>query len=164
MKIPLLILILQLTPSLGDIARQERARQKDGTVAATTKTITNETLGTAIAEPEALPASDKPANKAADTAKPHDEAWWRDAFKEARSDVQRAEDRSKVLELEIRKLKLDLLTKSDLYNREGVLGPQITAKEKDLDAAHKDADTARSKVTQLEEDLRRAGAPSGWSR
>ena len=57
---------------------------------------------------------------------------WRDAFKQARDDVKRAEDRAQVLQLELNKLNMDLLTRSDIYNREGQLNPLIDAKNKEL--------------------------------
>jgi hypothetical protein len=59
---------------------------------------------------------------------------------------------------------MDLLTRSDIYNREGVIGPQITAKKMELGAAETEAEQARKNVAQLEDDLRRAGGPPGWAR
>ena len=159
--------------SLGDAARQERARQKASTG---NLKVTNETLGTA----EGPPSSAEPANtdtgatkavapKADDTAEatsetPHDEASWRAAFSHARDAVKRAEDRIQIVQVELNKLNLDLLTRSDIFNREGQLAPLIEAKNKELADAEKDLSAAREKVTQLETDLRKSGAPSGWAR
>ena len=182
MKTALLILVFNSMVfaqgvSLGDAARQERARQKNSTG---NLKITNETLGTA----EALPPSAEPAKTDADTAKaadgksedktdakvdataesPHDEAGWREAFKQARDAVKRAEDRTEVLQLELNKLNLDLLTRSDIFNREGQINPLIESKNKELAEAEKSLQAAREKVTQLETDLRRSGSPSGWAR
>jgi FtsZ-binding cell division protein ZapB len=163
--------------SLGDIARQERARQKSVT---SKNPVTNETLGTAAAlpptsEPEkaasdrakpAAAATDSEAAKPADATAdgPHDEATWRDAFKQARDKIKRAEDRVQVLQLELNRLNMDLLTRSDIYNREGQIPPLINAKNEELAKAERDADEARERVSQLENELRRAGAPFGWSR
>jgi hypothetical protein len=182
MKTALLILVFNSMVfaqgvSLGDAARQERARQKNSTG---NLKVTNETLGTA----EALPPSAEPAKTDADTAKaangnvedktdvqagapaegPHDEATWREAFRQARDAVKRAEDRSEILQLELNKLNLDLLTRSDIFNREGQINPLIDAKNKELADAEKSLNAAREKVTQLETDLRRSGSPSGWAR
>jgi hypothetical protein len=187
MKTALLILVMNSmlsaqTQSRGDIGRQERARQKS----TTSKTVvTNETLGTAAEEPPPPPAektagkdaeneTGKPAAEpakqgdsktapATDT-KPHDEAWWRDAFKQARDDVKRAEDQSKVLQLELDQLNTDLLIKSDIFNKEGQIVPLINAKNEELAKSEKALEQARQKVTQLEDELRRSGAPAGWSR
>jgi len=182
MKTALLILVFNSMVfaqglSLGDAARQERERQKNSTG---NLKITNETLGTA----EALPPSAEPAKTDADTAKsadgkgedktnvkadataeiPGDEASWREAFRQARDAVKRAEDRTEILQLELNKLNLDLLTRSDIFNREGQINPLIDAKNKELAEAEKSLQAAREKVTQLETDLRRSGSPSGWAR
>ena len=178
MKTALLILVLNTMafaqgPSLGEVARQERARQKSSTG---NLKVTNETLGTA----EALPPPVEPVKANAESPKtsdaktdvktdakaegPHDEASWREAFKQARDAVKRAEDHAQVVQLELNKLNMDLLTRSDIYNREGQLNPLIDAKNKELAASEKSVNDARDSVTQLEDDLRRSGAPVGWSR
>jgi hypothetical protein len=184
MKFAWLILVLAptvvraQTPSVADVARQERARQKNLT---STVKVTNESLGTKVAEPtpaappapakaaaEAVPekAAETPAEAATPPSSPapHDEKSWRDAFKMARDDMKRADDRVQVLKLELSKLNMDLLTRDDIYNKEGQLVPKIAAKNTELAAAEKDADKSRKKVTQLEDDLRRSGSPIGWSR
>jgi hypothetical protein len=178
MKTALLILVFNSMVfaqgvSLGDAARQERARQKNSTG---NLKVTNETLGTA----EALPPSAEPVKPEAEAAKdadgkgeaktdttaesPHDEATWREAFRQARDAVKRAEDRAQIVQLELNKLNMDLMTRSDIFNREGQLQPLINEKNEELAAAEKSVIAAREKVSQLENDLRRSGSPSGWSR
>jgi hypothetical protein len=172
--VALLIVALQTTapsasPTLADVARRERTRQKTAT---SESVFTNESVHPEVEPPsppdkpaaETLKPPDSEAGGAAAPAAEHNEAWWRDAFSKARDDVKHAEDRVKVLQLELNRLNTDLLTRSDIYNRENVLGPQITAKNLELAGAEKDADQARAKVTKLEDDLRHAGAPIGWSR
>ncbi len=78
--------------------------------------------------------------------------------------MKRAEDRAQIVQLELNKLNLDLLTRSDVFNREMQLNPLIDAKNKELAESEKSLDAAREKVSQLENDLRRSGSPSGWSR
>jgi hypothetical protein len=178
MKTALLILIFNAMvfaqgPSLGDVARQERARQKSNTG---NIKVTNETLGTAAA----LPPGSEPVKSEAEPGKPldgkaeaksdekteapYDEATWRDAFKKARDEVKRAEDRALLVQLELNKLNMDFLTRSDIYNREGQLKPLIDAKNEELAASEKAANDAREKLDRLEIDLRRSGSPIGWSR
>lgn len=177
MKTALLILVFNSMVfaqgvSLGDAARQERARQKNSTG---NLKVTNETLGTA----EALPPSAEPDKTDADAAKAvdaktakadikaedlHDEAAWREAFRQARDTVKRAEDRTQVVQLELNKLNMDLLTRSDIFNKEGQLNPLIDAKNKELAESEKAVISAREKLTQLEDDLSRSGAPVGWAR
>jgi hypothetical protein len=178
MKTALLILVFNSMVfaqgvSLGDAARQERARQKASTG---NIKVTNETLGTA----GALPPAAEPVKADAESPKtsdvkadvksddkgegPHDEASWRDAFKQARDAVKRAEDHLQTVQLELNKLNLDLLTRSDIFNREGQINPLIDAKNLELADSEKSLNAAREKVSQLENDLRRSGSPSGWSR
>jgi len=186
MKTALLILIFNSMVfaqelSLGDVARKERARQKSSTG---NIKVTNETLGTDAA----LPTPAEPVKTEVESAKatdskgeakteakgetkteakaegPSDEATWRDAFKQARDAVKRAEDRAQIVQLELNKLNMELLTRSDIYNREGQLNPLIDAKNKELAASEKTINDARQRVTQLENDLRRSGSPVGWSR
>ena len=182
MKTALLILVFNSMVfaqgvSLGDAARQERARQKNSTG---NLKVTNETLGTAAALPpeEEAAKADATAAKAADIKEdtkkgadanaaaeaPHDEASWRESFKQARDAVKRAEARAQTVQLELNKLNLDLLTRSDIYNREGQLNPLIDAKNKELAESEKAVIEARENVTRLEDALNRAGAPSGWAR
>ena len=185
MKTALLILVFNSMVfaqgvSLGDAARQERARQKASTGNLKVTKVTNETLGTAAAltpEEEAAKAdadaakdaapkgegkADVKANAAAES--PHDEASWREAFKQARDAVKRAEDRRQTVQLELNKLNLDLLTRSDIYNREGQLNPLIDAKNKELAESEKAVNEAHDNVTQLEDALSRSGSPVGWAR
>jgi hypothetical protein len=181
MKIALLILVFNSMVfaqgvSLGDAARQERARQKNSTG---NLNVTNESLGTAegppsVAEPPktdtdaakaaAAKGEDNPDAQADSAEEPHDEAGWRAAFSHARDAVKRAEDRVQIVQTELNKLNLDLLTRSDIFNREMTLAPLIDAKNKELADAEKDLAAARDKVSQLETDLRKSGAPSGWAR
>ena len=168
------------TSPVADAARQERARQKNST---SKVLVTNESLGTkpveaapatpsTPAKPESDAKTAKPGEAAESTAPPadpatapvRDEKWWRENFKSARDDAKRADDRVQVLQLEYNRLNMDMLTRDDIYNKEGQLGPKLALKKTELETAGKDADKAHKKVTQLEDDLRRSGSPIGWSR
>ena len=93
-----------------------------------------------------------------------DEKYWRDAFQNARNEMRRAEDRVQVLEARVKELNTQFLNRSDIYNRENRIGPELTATQKDLDTAKKDAEQARNKVANLEEELQRSGGLPGWAR
>jgi len=177
MKVVLLVLALQTaaiaqTPSLADAAKQERARRQNLPPA---PVINNETVrnSTAPAISDLTAKSPekgevKPGEKTTDKAKgegaPHDEAWWRETFQKARTDVKRAEDHAKVVELELNQLNTDFLQRSDVYNRENVIGPKLDDKRKELATAQSQVDRAREKLAQLEEDLRQSGGAPGWAR
>lgn len=176
MKALLLVLVLQSaaiaqTPSLADAAKQERERRQN---LPPTRVITDQTIRDLTAPPISdLVAKSpdkgeaKPDEKSADkktAVESHDEAWWREAFGKAREEVKRAEEKVKVAELELNQLNKDFLTRSDIFNREGVIGPQLEAKRNELTVAQTQADRAREKLAQLEEDLRRSGGLPGWAR
>jgi len=171
------VVCAQTTSPIADAARQERARQKNST---SKILVTNETLGTTPVDPApatpsatAKPESEAKTEKAGETADAttaptaapvRDEKWWRESFKVARDEAKRADDRAQVLKLEFNKLNMDMLTRDDIYNKEGQLGPKLASKKLELETAEKDADKAHKKITQLEDDLRRSGSPIGWSR
>lgn len=175
---PLLLLVFAFETSaqtIADIARKERARQKQ--VQRLNKgTYTNATA--AAAAPPAKPAEVAPAAEATPekkeeaAAKPtgpvdnqgRDEKYWRDAFQKARDDLRRAEEKAQIIDVRLKDLNTQLLRQSDIYNRENVLGPQITSTQKELDAAKIEVEQARNKIANLEEDLRASGGLPGWAR
>ncbi len=164
-----LLLIFALSSpaqTIADIARRERARQRQ---------IQPQNKGTytnATAAVPPAPAKAAPEVKAQAPATPtgladnqgRDEKYWRDAFQKARTDLRRAEDATLILEAKLKDLNTQLLRQSDIYNRENVLGPQITAARKDLDTAKGQVEQARNKVSNLEEEMRAAGGLPGWAR
>ena len=163
--------------TLADIARKERERQKQ----AETKnkgTFTNaNSAGTPAAAPQqpANPtaAPEKPAEKKEETAakptgprdnKGRDEKYWRDAFQKARDAVRQADEKVQLQENKIKNLNTQFLRQDDIYNKENVLGAQLTAAQKDLETAKAEAEQARKNVSNLEDELRAAGGLPGWSR
>ena len=78
--------------------------------------------------------------------------------------MKRAEEKAQLLDLRVKDLNSQLLNRSDIYNRENQLGPQITAAQMQLEDARVEAEQAKKKVTDLEDELRRAGGPPGWAR
>jgi hypothetical protein len=159
--------------SLADIARRERARQKQ-TGTQNKGTYTNATAAGAAApsQPTATAAAlEKPAEKEV-AAKPtgptdnkgRDEKYWRDAFKKAREGVRQADDKVQLQEARLKDYNTQLLRQNDIYNKENILGPIITQTQKDLEAAKADAEQARNNVTKLEDELRASGGLPGWAR
>ena len=154
--------------TLADVARRERERQKRlhsevvVTNGATTTTAAS-TSSTAATTPAAN--AETPAKPTGPTDnKGHDEKYWRAQFQKARDDVKRAEEKVQLLDLRVKDLNSQLLNRSDIYNRENQLGPQITAAQMQLEDARVEAEQAKKKVTDLEDELRRAGGPPGWAR
>jgi hypothetical protein len=155
--------------SLADIARRERERQKRlhseaVVVNGATTTTAASTSSTSATSAVATPPADAARPTGPTDNKGHNEKYWRDLFQKARNDQKRAEERVQLLDLRVKDLNSQLLNRTDIYNRENQLGPQITAAQKELDDARAQAELAKKKVTDLEDELRRAGGPPGWAR
>jgi peptidoglycan hydrolase CwlO-like protein len=149
---------------LADIARQERERQKRlhstvVVVGTTTSTIASTSKTAAATNPPNATAPTGPRDNNG-----HDEKYWRTQFDNARAALKKAQDNVQILDLKIKDLNTQMLRQSDMYNREYRLGPQIAETQKQLDEANKQADDAKQKIADLEDELRRAGGPPGWSR
>ena len=173
--------------TLADVARRERERQKQ-TAPRSKGTFTNaNAAGTPAAAPQpsnpAPAAGTQPLNPLAaagtvaekkedNAAKPigptdnkgRDEKYWRDAFQKAREAVKQADEKVQLQETRVKDLNTQMLRQNDIYNKENVLGPIITAAQKDLDAATAEAAQARNNVSKLEDELRASGGLPGWAR
>ena len=156
--------------TIADIARRERASRQ---APQKTSTVTNSTLNPnapvvgETAEPAATPSKGASAGEPAAIPPPvqadtRDETYWRQQFDRARTEVSRAENQVSVAQLELNSANRDLLTRS--YDPDG-RGPRAVAEAtKRLEDANQSVAAARAALTQLEEELRRAGAPAGWAR
>jgi len=152
--------------TLADIARRERERQKrlhselivvNG---ATTTTAASTSSTSAVPTPPA--EAGRPTGPTDN--KGHDEKYWRAQFQKARDDAKRAEEKAQILDLRVKDLNSKLLNRSDIYNRENQLLPEINAAQNELEQARAQAEQAKKKITDLEDELRRAGGPPGWAR
>lgn len=154
--------------SLADIARKERHRQK-GLQSKHTYSNAGQAVSTAAGSggtsaARAGTASSEVAPFEVRDNQGHNEKYWRDKFDQARNEAKRADERIALLEQKVQDLNTQLLRQSDMYNRENRLGPEIETANKDLAAARRDAAQARQKISDMEEELRRAGGPAGWAR
>jgi chromosome segregation ATPase len=160
--------------SIADAARQERERQKSLHSAIV---ITNENLkelspsspsnkenSTPAATPATAAKKDESDSGILKDNKGRDEKYWRETFATARQDLKRAQDVAEVLQLKINDLNTALLRQDDMYNKENILGPQITAAKAQLDDAQKQVAAAQQKISDLEDELRQSGGPPGWAR
>jgi chromosome segregation ATPase len=93
-----------------------------------------------------------------------DEQAWRAAFADARAEVERTRNRLELLQLELSDLNNQLLTRSDIYNREYQIQPLITAKEGEIREAQRALGDANQAVEALSTTLQRADLPLGWAR
>ena len=153
--------------TLADLARRERARQKQlhsvvVVVNGATTTTAASTSSTAAAAKQAATGPAKPTGPL--DLNGHDEKYWRTRFDNARADLKKAQDNVQLLDSKIKEMNTQLLRQSDMYNREYRLGPQISGTQKQLDDANKQVDDAKKKIADLEDELRRAGGLPGWAR
>jgi hypothetical protein len=86
----------------------------------------------------------------------HDEKYWRPKFDAARLAVKRAEDNLKRLDPKVTDPNSVLISRSSTTT--------LQKATNNREAARKTLADAQQKFADLEEQLRRAGGPSGWSR
>jgi hypothetical protein len=160
--------------TIADIARQERARRQGNPKAVV---ITNKDLKTDAAIPN---TEEKPDGESKPDASPttaavaaevpvapsgpggHDENWWRGQFEKVRGEIQRLETQVPVLEFDFNTANREFLERS--YDPDGRGKKAIDEAKARMDDAKREIAKSRDKLTQLEEDLRRAGGPAGWTR
>ena len=155
--------------TLADVARKERERQKQAkSVVSVVSPPQGAPAKTAAGTGATAPAAAAPAVSGIPAGptdnKGRDEKYWRSQFQNAREDLKRAEDKVTVLDLKLKDLNTQLLQRSDIYNREMVIGAEIAKTQDELAQARKDAGAAKQKIAGLEEELRRSGGLPGWAR
>ena len=180
--------------TIADVARRERARpqppssvtitnanlKKKATITTTATTeekkpgeaqapapaaaATPATAGNAAAvnTAAAAPTPKQASGQTPPAADTRDEKYWREKFDAARTDIRRAENQVALAQLELNSANRDYITRS--YDPDGRGLSSVAAATKKLEDANKAVTTGRTKLTQLEDDLRRSGAPAGWAR
>jgi len=155
--------------TIADIARKERARQQSTAQKTIVVTTADVKPGPAAPPSDAKPS--EPAATSASTPDPaaaaalpggHDEKWWREQFQKTREEIQRLEARIPVLETNLNRANFEFLTRS--YDPDGRGQRGIDDAKTALESAKSALAKALDGQAQLEENLRRAGGPAGWSR
>src|SRR5215471_453604 len=149
--------------SLADAARRERARQK---AVHSSVTFTDVATSTEVTTSSAVSSVPAPVVKpfVMTDNNGHDEEYWRERFDKARADLKSAEDRVQLLDNKVRGLNTAFLTRIDIYDKENTLGPEISDGQKQLEDARNQVEQAKQKISDLEDELHRAGGPAGWAR
>lgn len=167
--------------SVAEAARKAREQKKKQPKS--TKVITNDdiagmsggvsVIGTApaptekaesSAETEATGKKAAGAGKSAQTQEEKGEAYWRKRFAEARGKLREAEN-----ELDIMQRELNLKQTQYYPDPSKALQEQYTRKEietyrQKIDAKKKEVEQLRQALSDLEDELRRAGGNPGWAR
>ena len=172
-----------LAQSLADVAKAEAARRKS--VDAPVKVYTNDDLksdftrsapapgsapaaattpaeGTAAAKPAApAPAGNGAANAPAGPVR--DQAYWSTRLGEARGKLQRSQAFAQALQNRVDMLWTDFVNRGDPVQQRAIEQERNTALA-ELDRLKKEIDENTKAVSDIEDEARRAGVPSGWLR
>ena len=161
--------------SLGELAKQEKARRK--ALKSSGKTLTNDSLrgtGSSIGNPPpgqpapAPTAAAAPAPAAEDKPKPEvdrktQEAAWRQRITGARDALQRSRTFAEALQSRINGLTADFTARDDPAQR-GVLGTDRQKALTELDRVKNDIAQQTKAIADIQEEARRSGVPPGWLR
>jgi len=165
--------------SLAEAARKAREKKKDAPKAA--KVFTNDNLptaagqvsvvgsGTAPATEGAAEGGEKAGEKAAAAAEEpkdpsKDEAGWRARFAEMRSKIAQAEKEVDILQRELNLMQQQYYSDPNKALREQYERKDINEHRKKIRDKQDEVQRLRQQLTDLEDELRRAGGQPAWAR
>lgn len=164
------------SPTLVDVAKAEEARRKG--VSKPAKVYTNNNLkadnGTVrLAQPtvavppaapgNATPAVSLPGGTATAAPELRDQAYWSSRMATARAAVERSRLFAEALQSRINALATDFVNRDDPAQRAVIETDRKTALA-ELDKVKKEMTEQQQQIAAIEDEARRAGAPSGWLR
>lgn len=168
-------------PSVAEAARKAREKKKDAPKA--TKVFTNDNIASSGGQvsvvgsgsteaPKDAAAGDKSGGKKAeggaakdgekDSAK--EEAMWRKRFAEIRTKIAQAEKEIDILQRELNLKQQQYYSDPNKALREQYNRKDINDTRKKIDDKKVELQQLRQQLTDLEDELRRAGGPPAWSR
>lgn len=162
-------------PTLGELAKKEEERRRALKTAG--KVVTNDDLPKSTAKPQpptpdkpaAAVAEDKTPKPAEDAGKPkseegtRDQAYWKERIGQVREELRRNEMFAEALQTRINALTADFTARDDPHQRARVAEDRVKALA-ELDRLKADMELQKKKISDIEEDARRQGAPPGWLR
>jgi hypothetical protein len=160
--------------SLGEVARREEARRK--AIQQSGKVYTNESLrpdGTPAPAPAPAAAGDKAvtppggASQPADEAKKgepkKDQAYWQGRIKAERDALDRAQTFADALQSRINGLSTDFAARDDPFQRSQISTDRNKALA-ELERVKSEIQQHTKAITDIQEEARKAGVPTGWVR
>lgn len=157
--------------SLADVARAEEARRK--TVKAGTKVYTNDDLGrtpaTSAAPAQPAGSAAKPGDPAAKPGEPKPvdptktEKYWKDRAATIQQSLARNKLLLDALQSQVNGLNAEFVNTDDPGQR-GLLEARIQRAGGELLRVQQDIEKQTKAAADLQEEARKAGAPSGWLR
>jgi type IV secretory pathway VirB10-like protein len=179
-----------IAQSLGDLARQERAKRAKETKKAV-KVVTDEDLPPPAAEakpaappsesaeqpgeqpteqaaePPATPPEEASAPPPAEEAKPEDKQktrdYWQGRFKAAKQRIADAEELQRLAEDELSLLQIQQARELS-PDAKSDLDAQVKAKSAEVDDKRAQTAKAQKALEDLEKDFKESGAPEDWSK
>jgi hypothetical protein len=167
--------------SSGDVAAAARnTREQQKNAPKPKKVVTNDdipSVNTNTPAPEAsAPGSDATAPKAegkpdkapAAAVKPEDdpksEAYWRKRFKETNAKLDQAQKELDILQRELEKDQVQYYPDPQKALTQQYSRADINEKTAKIDAKKKEVDALKQQLSDMEDEVRRAGGDPGWAR
>jgi hypothetical protein len=159
------------TDPVADAARKSRDQQKAATKPK--HVFTNDDMPTA---PENTPGASKPegAAKSADANQsdkdkaaaddPKSEAYWRKRFKEEHDKLATAERELELLQRELNKNEVQYYPDPQKALTQQYTRSDINDQTAKIDAKQKEVDSIKQHLSDMEDELRKAGGDPGWAR
>lgn len=151
--------------SLADAARKARAAEKNAPKAATV--FTNDNIPTASRgvsvvgqAPAATPKGSASVQDKGDAA----EGVWRQRFSDARHKVEQDKAELAVMQRELGELNLQYYPDPTKAMQQSVSRSDIIKKQSEIDAKQKQLAADTQALSELEDDLRKAGGDPAWAR
>lgn len=159
--------------SLADAARKAREAQKTAPKAA--KVFTNDNIPTSssgvsvVGNSSAAPAGESAASGTSDAnaaagADKNDEATWRKKFADARRKIDQDSAELSIMQREYSELNVQYYPDPTKALMQSVDRTDLIKKQNAIDAKQKELDADKQALSDLEDELRKAGGDPGWAR
>jgi DNA repair exonuclease SbcCD ATPase subunit len=152
---------------VADAARKARAEQK--TAPKPKKVFTNEDMPStpppdATVKSEAQAAGGQNDSQEETANNPKSEAYWRKRFQKQRDKISQAEQELDVLQRELNKDQVQYYNDPQKALTEQHDRSDINDKTAKVDAKKKQIESLKQQLSDMEDDLRKAGGDPGWAR
>ncbi len=158
----------QSTDDVAAAARKAREQQK--TAPAAKKVITNDDIPAAK---NATSAADASASSKGDSAQaggkadendPKSEAYWKKRFQEARDKISQSEKELDVMQRELEKDQVQYYSDPQKALMQQHDRSDINDKTDKIDAKKKEIENLKQQLSDMEDEMRKAGGDPGWAR
>ncbi len=155
------------TDAVAEAARKARAEQK--TAPKPKKVFTNDDMPATPAETSAKPAEGAPgetqaASEGGDENNPKSETYWRKRFQKLRDKISQTEQELDVLQRELNKDQVQYYPDPQKALQQQYSRSDINEKTAKIEAKKKELESLKQQMSDLEDDLRKAGGDPGWAR